>query len=83
MRNPSALGKLLVAYYLFQDEAKKAAKAGDMELRKAILEDAAEVSMCIQVIERGDNRGKYDAAILEEIANDAPVVRRRRKPCAK
>lgn len=59
------MSHLLAAYEDFRAEA---AKATDPDVRKAALEDAAEVGAAIGAIENGLNRNKYDDAHLEEIS---------------
>jgi len=49
---------------------KEAWEALDPDIRKAALEDAAEVAIVIGVIENGLNRNKFGNAYLETFAKD-------------
>lgn len=60
-----AMSHLIAA---FEDFKKEALEANDPAIRKAALEDAAEVSAVMRAIENGLNRNKYDDAHLEAIA---------------
>lgn len=63
----TAMVNLLNAYHEFRREAMN---SQDPAVRKAALEDAAEVGAAIGAIENGLNRNKYDEAHLEEVAKD-------------